>query len=57
MLGNQYVVTIYSGSATYDAGAGARKVTFICLHAGEKGRGFRLHATSLNVSARKRRLS
>ena len=34
MVGNQYIATIYSGSATYDTGGGARKVMFVCLHAG-----------------------
>ena len=38
MIGNQFVTTIYSGSASYDSGAGARKVMFVCLHGGtEKG--------------------
>jgi len=37
MVGNQYVAAIYSGGATYEAGGGERKVTFICLHSGDKG--------------------
>ena len=38
MVGNQYVPMIYSGSATYDGEAGARKVLFVCLHGGaDKG--------------------
>ena len=34
MAGNQFISTIYSGTATYDSGGGARKVMFVCLHAG-----------------------
>jgi hypothetical protein len=34
MAGNQFISTIYSGTATYDSGAGSRKVQFTCLHAG-----------------------
>jgi hypothetical protein len=34
MVGNQYISTIYSGSATYDTGGNSRKVMFVCLHGG-----------------------
>jgi hypothetical protein len=38
MAGNQYVATVYSGTATYETIAGARKVLFVCLHGGaERG--------------------
>ena len=38
MVGSQYISTVYSGTATYDGGAGARKVLFVCLHGGtERG--------------------
>ena len=38
MVGNQFVTTIYFGSASYDSGGGPRKVMFVCLHGGtEKG--------------------
>ncbi len=38
MAGNQYVATVYSGTATYETTAGARKVLFVCLHGGaERG--------------------
>jgi len=38
MVGNQYVSTVYSGTATYESTAGARKVLFVCLHGGaERG--------------------
>ncbi|MEI7804418.1 MAG: hypothetical protein WCI56_03730 [Hyphomicrobiales bacterium] len=38
MVGNQFISTIYHGTATYEAGAGPRKTQFICLHAGtDKG--------------------
>ncbi len=33
-VGNQFVSTIYSGMATYEAAAGPKKVRFLCLHAG-----------------------
>jgi len=38
MAGNQFVETVYSGSATYEGGGGTRKVMFICLYGGlDKG--------------------
>jgi hypothetical protein len=37
MVGNQYITAIFSGGASYDAGGGARNVTFVCLHNSEKG--------------------
>ncbi len=38
MAGNQFISTVYSGTATYDSGQGARKLLFVCLHAGaDKG--------------------
>jgi hypothetical protein len=38
MAGNQFIETVYSGSATYETGGGTRKVMFICLYGGlEKG--------------------
>lgn len=33
-VGSQFVATIYSGMATFDAGSGPKRVHFICLHAG-----------------------
>jgi hypothetical protein len=33
-VGNAFVSTIFHGRATYEAGAGPRKVQFICLHGG-----------------------
>jgi hypothetical protein len=33
-VGNQFVSSIYHGKATYEGGAGPKKVRFICLHAG-----------------------
>jgi hypothetical protein len=38
MAGNQYISTVYSGTATYESSGGARKVLFVCLHGGaERG--------------------
>ena len=34
MVGNQFVMLVYSGKASYDAGAGRKSVHFICLHGG-----------------------
>ena len=34
MAGNQFVSTVYSGSATYETTDGTRKVMFICLYGG-----------------------
>jgi hypothetical protein len=33
-VGNQFVSTVYSGTATYEAASGPKKVHFLCLHAG-----------------------
>jgi hypothetical protein len=33
-VGNQFISTIYSGTATYEAGSGPKKVRFLCLHGG-----------------------
>jgi hypothetical protein len=33
-VGSQFISTVYSGTATYEAGNGPKKVRFICLHAG-----------------------
>jgi hypothetical protein len=33
-VGNQYVSTVYYGSAIYEAASGPKTVRFICLHAG-----------------------
>jgi hypothetical protein len=33
-VGNQFVSTVYSGKATYEAANGPKKVHFVCLHAG-----------------------
>ena len=33
-VGSQFVATIYHGRASYDAGSGAKIVSFICLHGG-----------------------
>lgn len=37
-VGNQFVSTVYSGKALYEAGNGPKTVRFVCLHAGS-GRG------------------
>ena len=34
MIGNQFVMLIYSGKANYEAGTGRKSVHFICLHGG-----------------------
>ncbi|HVV63451.1 MAG TPA: hypothetical protein VHD14_17015 [Pseudolabrys sp.] len=34
MVGNQFIPSIYSGSATYETSDGTRKVMFICLYGG-----------------------
>ncbi len=34
MASNQYIAMVYSGTATYETTAGARKVLFVCLHGG-----------------------
>jgi hypothetical protein len=36
--GNQFIATVYNGTATYEAAAGPKTVRFICLHGGA-GRG------------------
>ena len=36
MVGNQYVATVYSGTAIYESGGNARKVLFVCLHGGSE---------------------
>lgn len=33
-VGNQYVASIFHGSAIYDSGGGAKRRSFVCLHAG-----------------------
>ena len=34
MVGNQYISTVYYGRATYEGSGGAKRVRFVCLHAG-----------------------
>jgi hypothetical protein len=34
MVGNQFVSTVFSGRAIYEAAGGPKRVRFICLHAG-----------------------
>lgn len=33
-VGSQFISTIYSGTATYEAASGPKKVRFLCLHGG-----------------------
>ncbi|MEA2992196.1 MAG: hypothetical protein QOD40_1116 [Alphaproteobacteria bacterium] len=33
-VGNQFVSTVYSGTATYEAANGPKHVRFLCLHGG-----------------------
>ena len=34
MVGNQFVSTVYTGRALYEGASGAKRMRFICLHAG-----------------------